>query len=157
MIPHPPSLETVFVALTRERLYDLARVFGVRLRAAFMIDTDQGLTKTYNALKDPENHDPAVLELRRLHEAMDRAVLDAYGWTGVDVPPFCPLSDDDRARLQTFEDEVIDRLYVLNAERAREEKRLGLGKKAKGAKKARSSRSQTTHPNQDSLFGSDDS
>ena len=31
--------------------------------------------------------------------------------------------------MQVFEDEVIDRLYVLNAERAREEARLGLGGK----------------------------
>ena len=34
--------------------------------------------------------------------------------------------------MQAFEDEVIDRLYVLNAERAREERRLGLGVKKRG-------------------------
>jgi len=56
-------------------------------RAAFMVDTDQGLTKTYNALKDPDNDDPRILELRRLHEEMDRAVLDAYGWDDIPVPP----------------------------------------------------------------------
>lgn len=94
--------------------------------ARFMLDTDQGLTKTYNALKDPETTAPAVLELRRLTEAMDRAVLDAYGWTDMAVPPYCPRTDADRAAIQTFEDEVIDRLYVLNADRAQEEDRLGL-------------------------------
>jgi hypothetical protein len=103
-------------------------------RARFMVDTNQGLTKTYNALKDPANTDPRVLELRRLHESMDRAVLHAYGWTDLDVPPYCPLDDEQKARVKAFEDEVIDRLYALNAERAREEARLGLGKKAKGAK-----------------------
>ena len=97
-------------------------------RARFMVDTNQGLTKTYNSLKDPACTDPRILELRRLHEEMDRAVLAAYGCSDVPVPLFCPLSDDDRA-IQTFEDEVIDRLYVLNAERAQEEARLGLGKK----------------------------
>ena len=62
------------------------------------------------------------MELRTLHESMDRAVLDAYGWTDIAVPPYCALSDEDRAALQNFEDEVIDRLFVLNAERAEEEK-----------------------------------
>lgn len=60
---------------------------------------------------------------------MDRAVLDAYGWGDVAVPPYCPVTDTDRAAVQAFEDEVIDRLYVLNAERAREEERLGVGPK----------------------------
>ena len=66
---------------------------------------------------------------------MDRAVLDAYGWTDVVVPPYCPLSDADREAVQAFEDEVIDRLYVLNAERAREEELLGKADTPKGAKK----------------------
>lgn len=98
-------------------------------RAKYMVDTQQGLTKTYNALKDPSCDDPRILELRRLHEAMERAVLDAYGWSDIAVPPYCPITDAARRALQAFEDEVIDRLYVLNAERAREEERLGLGKK----------------------------
>jgi hypothetical protein len=40
-----PTTAKVRDALERERLFDLK----------FMIDTDQGLTKTYNALKDPDN------------------------------------------------------------------------------------------------------
>ena len=74
-----------------------------------------------------------VEELRELTIAMDRAVLAAYGWADIPVPPYCPLTVNDREALQTFEDEVIDRLYLLNAERAREEQRLGLA----GKKKAR--------------------
>lgn len=108
-------------------------------RARFMLDTDQGLTKAYNALKDPENTDAAVVELRQLTEAMDRAVLDAYGWTDLPVPPYCPRTDAERDAVQAFEDEVIDRLYVLNAERAAEEERLGFskvkGKRGKQLKK----------------------
>ncbi len=34
----------------------------------FMAETNQGLTKTYNALKDPANDDPRILALRGLHE-----------------------------------------------------------------------------------------
>jgi len=109
-------------------------------RAAFMVETQQGLTSTYNRLKDPGEHDPRVLSLRRLHEAMDRAVLDAYGWTDLAVPPFCPRSDDERAQLARFEDEVIDRLFALNSERAAEEARAaglaaGAAKAPKAAKK----------------------
>jgi hypothetical protein len=105
-------------------------------RAQYMADTNQGLTKTYNALKDPACTESRVLELRRLHEAMDRAVLDAYGWSDIAVPPYCPLTDADRQALGAFEDEVIDRLYVLNAERARDDERLGLASKnrKRGAK-----------------------
>ncbi|WP_437650443.1 type IIL restriction-modification enzyme MmeI [Sorangium sp. So ce362] len=114
-----PELESI-----GEGLYDT--------RARFMVDANQGLTKTYNALKDPTCDDSRILDLRRLHEDMDRAVLAAYGWSDIAVPPYCPLTDKDREALQAFEDEVIDRLYVLNAERAREEQRLGLAGKKKG-------------------------
>ena len=113
-----PELEAI-----GEKLYDT--------RARLMVDTNQGLTKTYNALKDPASTDPRILELRALHEEMDRAVLAAYGWSDIPVPPYCPLNDADREALQAFEDEVIDRLYVLNATRAQEEKRLGHAPKGK--------------------------
>lgn len=84
-----PELEAI-----GEKLYET--------RARFMIDTDQGLTKTYNALKNPDNDDPRILELRSLHEEMDRAVLAAYGWSDIPVPPYCPLTDEDKAALQTL-------------------------------------------------------
>lgn len=98
-------------------------------RSTFMVDTNQGLTKTYNALNDPECEDARVLELRSLHEEMDRAVLEAYGWGDIDVPPYCPMNDTESSEVEAFNDEVIDRLYVLNAERAAEEERQGLGGK----------------------------
>jgi hypothetical protein len=82
-----------------EKLYDA--------RAKFMVEADQGLTKTYNALKDPNCSDRTVLKLRGLHEAMDRAVLDAYGWGDIDV-----LQYPEPLGL-----EVIDRLYALNQDR----------------------------------------
>jgi hypothetical protein len=123
-----------------------------KARARFMVDTNQGLTKTYNALKDPDNTDPAVLELRRLTEAMDRAVLDAYGWTDLEVPPYCPKTPAEHAAHKAFEDEVIDRLYVLNAERAREEERLGLGKKGKKTGKKPSKKAKPDDSGQTSLL-----
>ena len=57
---------------------------------------------------------------------MDRAVLDAYGWSDIEVPPFTtPSTPAERAAMEAFEDEVIDRLFVLNAERAEFEKLHG--------------------------------
>jgi len=129
--PFPkPDPRTILpgVAAAGEALY--------QARAKFMVDTNQGLTKTYNALKDPAASDPRILELRSLHEDMDRAVLAAYGWQDIPVPPYCPETEADKKALQAFEDEVIDRLYILNAERAREEQLLGKAKKTPAPKKA---------------------
>jgi hypothetical protein len=116
-----PALEDI-----GQRLYDF--------RAKYMVDENVGLTTTYNRLKDPACTDARILELRSLHEQMDREVLEAYAdgdpegrWLDLEVPPFCPLNDADRALLETFSDAVIDRLFVLNAKRAAEEQRAGLG------------------------------
>jgi hypothetical protein len=49
-------------------------------RAQLMLRNDEGLTKTYNRFHDPDEHDPEVEQLRQLHAAMDRVVLQAYGW-----------------------------------------------------------------------------
>ncbi len=91
-------------------------------RAKLMVDTNQGLTQTYNALKDPRVTEARVVELRRLHEEMDRAVLAAYGWDDLAVPPYRTTTDTEKKALERFEDEVIDRLFALNAKRAEEER-----------------------------------
>ncbi len=116
-----PTVETA-----GERLY--------AARATYMVDTNQGLTQTYNQLKDPKCDEPGILALRTLHEEMDRAVLDAYGWTDLAVPPFCSSTPDQQRALEQFQDAVIDRLFVLNAQRAEEEKRLGAAKPTKARK-----------------------
>ncbi|MDC3962101.1 DNA methyltransferase [Polyangium jinanense] len=137
--PFPaPDPRTVFPSLESigERLYET--------RARFMVDTSQGLTKNYNALKDPSCEDPRILELRALHEEMDQLVLAAYGWSDLPVPPYCALSDEDRAAQQRFEDEVIDKLFVLNAERAEQEKKGGKPEGGGRGKRARCTRSRTS-------------
>ena len=104
-------------------------------RADLMRDNDVGLTKTYNRFHDPDQRCPAVAELRDLHAEMDRAVLDAYGWT--DIPGECEFfpehedDDDSGSRRKnrrylyrwptSVRDEVLGRLLELNAVRAREE------------------------------------
>jgi hypothetical protein len=113
-------------------------------RAALMIAHNEGLTATYNRFHDPDETDPQILRLRELHAAMDRAVLDAYGWT--DLSPTTSFlldyeEDDDEddaggARKKKrkpwryrwpddIRDEVLARLLALNAERAEEERRMG--------------------------------
>jgi len=123
-------------------------------RARFMLDTSQGLTKAYNALKDPAATDPRVLELRHRHEAMDRAVLTAYGWQDLEVPPYCPKTPAERAAVKHFEDTIIDRLYLLNAERAREEQLAGAATakpKSKSAAKAPKKKSKSKDEAQTTL------
>ena len=148
--PHPdPRTEIPELEAIGEALYET--------RARYLVDTDQGLTQCYNRLKDPREDGPRIEELRRLHEDMDRAVLAAYGWSGVEVPPYTtPETDAERRAREAFDDEVIDRLFVLNAERAEEERRLGLAASAKGksrAKKKPGRGKKAGHEGQGGLFG----
>ena len=107
-------------------------------RAAHMVRNDVGMTKTYNRFHDPYDNDPKISKLRDLHTAMDRAVLDAYGWT--DIPTDCDFLLDYEIDEATWgrkkkpyryrwpdlvRDEVLARLLALNAERATEEARGG--------------------------------
>jgi hypothetical protein len=101
-------------------------------RASLMIERNEGLTKIYNRFHDPEERSNAIGELRRLHDAMDRAVLDAYGWT--DIRPTCEFeleweegeADSGRRRKKPWRyrwpepvrDEVLARLLALNAQHA---------------------------------------
>lgn len=121
-----------------EKLYDV--------RAKLMIDRKQGLTTTYNQLKDPAVVDAPIEALRELHVSMDCAALATYGWQDIKVPPFTtPVTDAEWKAKEAFEDEVIDRMFALNAERAKEEKLLGAGAsgangKSGAAKKAAATR-----------------
>ncbi len=110
-------------------------------RAALMVRNSEGLTKTYNRFHRPDEYTPEIVELRRFHAAMDRAVLAGYGWHDLlanDGPrcEFCPefenAEEDDeapakgRAKQKKYRyrwpdevhDEVLARLLALNRERA---------------------------------------
>ncbi len=107
-------------------------------RAALMVKNNDGLTNTYNRFHDPDERDPELLTLRKLHAAMDRAVLDAYGWGDTDTT--CEFLLDYEIDEEEWgnkkkpyryrwadevQAEVLARLLELNAERAREEARSG--------------------------------
>ena len=106
-------------------------------RASLMIRNKQGLTKTYNRFHDPEDQSADFKKLRALHHAMDRAVLDAYGWPDIQPVPLHevefeeePTDEDDfsgakkpkqKYRLRWPEevrDDVLARLLILNEQRA---------------------------------------
>jgi hypothetical protein len=74
-------------------------------RAELMVKNDEGLTKTYNRFHDPGEASAEIARLRELHAAMDRAVLDAYGWQ--DVQPVCGFALD---WLDLDDDELADTL-----------------------------------------------
>ena len=78
--PFPPNFET-------DPALEAAGQAYYEFRAALMVRNNEGLTKTYNRFHDPDERSPDILKLRELHAAMDRAVLDAYGWT--DLKPTC--------------------------------------------------------------------
>ncbi|MDF1665578.1 MAG: class I SAM-dependent DNA methyltransferase, partial [Planctomycetota bacterium] len=119
-------------------------------RAALMIENNEGLTATYNRFHNPEERDPEILKLRELHSVMDRAVLDAYGWT--DISTDCEFLLDYEIDEETWgkkkkpyryrwpedvHDEVLARLLDLNQKRYEEEVLAGLHDDKKGKKKAK--------------------
>jgi hypothetical protein len=132
-----------------------------------MVKNNEGLTKSYNRFnhRDHDANEPnpdivaGIQKLRMLHAAMDRAVLDAYGWK--DLKPTCEFlldfeeedEDDDTGQTRKkkkpwryrwpddFRDTVLARLLELNKQRAEQERLIGEVAEAaqvkKPAKKAR--------------------
>ncbi len=107
-----------------------------------MIVHDEGLTKTHNRFHDRSETAEDIRRLRELHAAMDRAVLEAYGWDDLAVraaPVFLDETNEDDHTYQgrlfwpsDFRDEVLARLLALNADRHVEEVRLGIAPGMKG-------------------------
>lgn len=149
-------------------------------RAALMVKNNEGLTKTYNRFHD-HDHDASepnreivvgIQKLRHLHATMDRAVLDAYGWT--DLKPTCEFlldyeegdadETDDRPTGRgrkkpwryrwpdEFRDTVLARLLELNKQRAEAERLSGAAAEAKQARPARPRRTRRSPEGQAELF-----
>ncbi len=115
-------------------------------REALMVRNNEGLTETYNRYHDPDENGPDVVTLRELHAAMDRSVLDAYGWT--DIQPTCEFildyqeEENEESRPyhrkkpwryrwpDEIRDEVLARLLELNRVRAEEEQLSGAAAEA---------------------------
>ncbi len=168
---------------TNDRLETAGREY-YEFRAALMVRNNEGLTKTYNRFHDPHETSPDILQLRALHAAMDRAVLEAYGWHDLAQTATCEFlldyeddeDEDEGAGARSpgtgrqkkkpwryrwpddFRDEVLARLLELNKQRHQEELLTGssqlIAKKEPKASK-KPSKSKKATPGQ-SLPGFDD-
>jgi hypothetical protein len=126
---------------------------------------NEGLTTIYNWFHDPENESVDISRLRELHAAMDRSVLEAYGWS--DLRPKCEfLLDYEEEEEETvprrkkpwryrwpdeFRDEVLARLLELNRQRAEHELLDGIPNKVKKTGK-RGPKNPPAKANGQSLF-----
>jgi len=112
-------------------------------RARIMRARNKGLTEIYVLFNDRDCDDSDIQLLREMHDSLDRAVLDAYGWTNIKpkcefIPEFDDEDGDDeigRRRKKKYRyrwpdeirDEVLARLIELNRQRALEEGQLVAG------------------------------
>ncbi|MEU1941201.1 hypothetical protein ABZ554_01740 [Streptomyces sp. NPDC020125] len=143
----------VFETLVRPLITDRLRDAGNYLdefRRELMIRRGIGLTATYSLVHDPSFQDPDIVELRHIHEEIDKATIEAYGWQDLlDETGATPQTDPTH---QTFplnhgfhetdqgtrytigllaRTEIIDRLRQLNHQAYADEVLLGLHKKPK--------------------------
>jgi hypothetical protein len=65
------------------------------------------------------NQKALVSTLKQIHDDLDRAVFAAYGWD--DLIPLWEQSQNNNAK-EDLENQILDRLVALNAERAEEER-----------------------------------
>lgn len=120
-------------------------------RRDLMIRRNEGLTKTYNRVHNPNDTSVDIQELRRLHTALDGAVADAYGWSDL------PLDHGfHQTRLgvrftvgSQAQTEILDRLLELNHTRYAREQAEQVAGTTKVRKRSRST------PGQISLMGDD--
>jgi len=138
--PFPATFET-------DQNLEAAGVEYCEFRKRLLAKNDEGLTDTYNRFHDPSEAQPSILKLRELHAAMDRAVLEAYGWHDLAETAACEFlldyeeeEDEDQPSAgkkskkkkpwryrwpDDFRDEVLARLLALNAQRAEQERLTG--------------------------------
>lgn len=151
------SPSDAFVTLVRPRLTDRLRSIGAHLegyRRDLMLSRGMGLTATYNLVHDPECQDKDIVGLRRIHEEIDKATIEAYSWYDLldcsgDTSPIdrthesFPLDhgfhETDQGIRYTIgpfaRTEITDRLRQLNHQAYADEVHVGLHKETE--KKAR--------------------
>jgi hypothetical protein len=145
----------VFETFPLPELTQAQRELGDRLdtfRRDVMLSRQTGLTKTYNLVFDPSVHDDDIVELRRIHQAIDEATVRAYGWDDLLDQlnhGFHLAGRDLRWTIgPTAQREILDRLLELNHERYAAEVAAGLHDKGKkgAARKAKRSTPATPKP-----------
>jgi hypothetical protein len=135
----------ISIVHANQLLYDLGANYYA-FRNEVMVANNEGLTSTYTRFHDPHEKSAGINKLRDLHAAMDRAVLEAYGWHDLASTARCEFlldyeEEDEEVgsselsvgskrgrkkpwRLRwpdDFRDEVLARLLDLNEQRHKEE------------------------------------
>lgn len=112
-------------------LSDLGEEF-FELRAKYMVNKNQGMTKFYNAFHNPTISSPSLSELRKLQVKINLAVLHAYGFDDLDLNhdfhevAYLPEGKNIRYTISEFaREELLYRLANLNRIRHEEEQRKG--------------------------------
>lgn len=121
----------VFETFPRPEATQEMREVGYELdvyRREVMRNRNLGLTKTYNLVSDERCHDADVVELRRIHRAIDEAVVRAYGWEDLvdELGHGFYLVNDREPRYTVapaVRRRILDRLQILNHEQHAEEMR----------------------------------
>jgi hypothetical protein len=147
------ALSDAFETFPLPDLTQELRELGERLdtyRRGIMLARQTGLTKTYNLVFDPSVHDDDIVELRRIHQAIDEATVRAYGWDDLLDQldhGFHPAGRDLRWTIgPTAQREILDRLLELNHKRYEEEVAAGLHDKGKKGAARRPRRSTPATP-----------
>ena len=136
----------------KQHIRDLGERLDAHRKHQQELHSELTLTGIYNVLeklrsgealtaKDKETHDKGLVSvLKQLHDELDAAVMDAYGWSdlkncsgglrpshdfsgGGEAVSHLSGSDGHRPSLQSLEQQILTRLVALNHERAAEEKR----------------------------------
>lgn len=146
------SPSDVFDPLVRPPRTSRLRSAGSHLdayRRDLMLARNMGLTDTYNLVHSPDCHDKDIVALRHIHEEIDKATVEAYGWhdlldDSTKTPPADPthealpldhgFHETDQGTRYTIgllaRTEIIDRLRQLNHQAYADEVHLGLHKES---------------------------
>ena len=102
---------------TTERMRTVGHALETR-RIEAMTERRLGLTRLYNLIHDPAVKDTDIVDLRRIHQEIDEAVGEAYGWNDLDlVHDFHETRQGCRLTFRlSSQTEVLDRLLELNHE-----------------------------------------
>lgn len=94
------------------------------LRRQIMVSRLLGLTRTYNLFNDPACSDVNIVQMRKLHGEMDRAIQACYDWQDIDLRLDFYQTNRGQTRFTVSPEarrEMLRRLLALNLELASKE------------------------------------
>lgn len=103
---------------TTDQLTDIGLQY-LAYRKSLMGIRQIGLTKLYNLFHDPDEMSEDIKQFRKIHEELDRMVLNSYGW--VELEPLHGFFNTKQGITYTICDdvrqEILDRLLLLNQQK----------------------------------------